>query len=353
MKPKTPPPVPSAHPKRKPGICVYAPLGEDYSYATVAKAWIRHLQSRHALVVPVDIFNADAFGPPSRDDLGIAFGPTPLCEKVLRRHKRRILHLVPDSSRVPQEWVELGDRYNAVVTPSVFGRDSLVDSGLKKSKITLIRHGADPTCLFPRDPPGLGFLHATTSTTYWDRKGTPMLLKAWKTFVEVGGWATQDEYSVPKLTVLVPPRTHVPKEFEETPHTTIEVAPSRSPERWGRYLSTFEAVLCPSRGEGFGMIPVEARLCGVVPILTACTGHAEHFNPVTDIHVEHGPPEACWGHGLAPKVAVYSIEEALLNYLRNGRGKRAELLRRREDLAKAWSWSTVLRPLDDLVEDLL
>ena len=43
------------------------------------------------------------------------------------------------------------------------------------------------------------------------------------------------------------------------------------------YLGGFDLVCQPSRAEGFGLVPLEARACGVPVAATLCTGHADHM----------------------------------------------------------------------------
>src|SRR5690606_16992598 len=71
----------------------------------------------------------------------------------------------------------------------------------------------------------------------------------------------------------------------------------------------------PSRAEGFGLVPLEARVAGVPVVTTACTGHQDHVTEGSrgvvivdsgaDAPIDDGPG------AMAPAVRAASVADAL------------------------------------------
>lgn len=117
-------------------------------------------------------------------------------------------------------------------------------------------------------------------------------------------------------------------------------------------------VVCqPSRAEGFGMVPLEARGCGTPVVVTACTGHSEHVPGVPPLShkcwesqgvvvLPHGAeaPIDDFKGAMAPQVASADIAAAL----RYAREHWPEVQRAALDAAPAlstrWAWPRVIAP---------
>lgn len=349
--------------KVNPKLCwLYTPREGYYSYANVGHAWARRLEELHLLAEHVDIANSALFGGPTTPvkALGIAIGPLELCKRVLEPHRRKVLHIAPDTDKLPPEWVSYANEVDAIIVPSKWAYDVAVKSGIDERggsrgiyRIEIVRHGINPKVFKLGAGPRAGLLHTTTAMTFQERKGTEQLLRAYRSLLIAG------TPGLPALTVRIPERMRLVcdpndliSELEDSGKLTVVPGPSLPPFNWAELLMGFEAVVCPSRGEAFGMIPLEARACGTVPIMTTCTGHGEHFNVDTDIPIQHGPTKPSWGKdpGLAPYISVYAIEEALLDYIKDKDVVRWNISRGHSKLIREWSWKTVLIPLVKLVE---
>jgi len=108
-------------------------------------------------------------------------------------------------------------------------------------------------------------------------------------------------------------------------------------------------VVCqPSRAEGFGLVPLEARACGTPVVATAVTGHAQHLcegSPGAVI-VEAGPagPIDDYRGATAPSVTPAAIVTAL----RQAREQWAKLHAAAQATAPAvsacWGWARQIAP---------
>ncbi len=121
------------------------------------------------------------------------------------------------------------------------------------------------------------------------------------------------------------------------------------PETMSRFLCQQHVVCTPSRGEGWGLLPVQARACGVPVVTTITTGHsAGHCHGPGVISIHQGPALYAIDDGpdaLAPALEPDAVAESLeIAYdAWEGLSKMSEAFS--ESVAKKWSWQAQLAPL--------
>src|SRR5260221_1617988 len=164
-------------------------------------------------------------------------------------------------------------------------------------------------------------LHMTSTET--ERKGTRLLLRAWReALAELPRDAT--------LRIVMNP-AHTGKVVRwcsehELPIGSVEVLPglAYTQAEIASAYSSSHVVCQPSRGEGFGLVPLEALACGVPVIATLAAGHSEalHGGMPGLVVVPHGPSEAMsdFAGSRAPSVEWQDIRHALLLASRTGPG---------------------------------
>ena len=125
-----------------------------------------------------------------------------------------------------------------------------------------------------------------------------------------------------------------------------------------KYYRQYHAVAAPSRGEGFGLVPLEARACGVPVLATTCTGHADHVR----LQLENYPyPYPLLGHGvievhtgeleaiddgpgaLGPSLRPQSVADALERAYHGWAGYAADARAHASHLMERWSWPEVTK----------
>lgn len=274
------------------------------------------------------------------------------------RHAERCAMLAPNSSFVPGNlMMALQEICTEILVPSKWAQDVVEEN--TSVPVRVVPHGIAAGFTekaelraAARDSYHLGefdVLHL--SSTAYDRKGTLALLTAWGMLMAKGelppdsklrlvleieamgktmAWMAENTSSLGLQNVSVTAR--------------MDAAPARLAETY----SSHHLVCQPSRGEGFGMVPLEALACGVPIVATACTGHSEWFQPglLGAVAVEHGSDEPIDdGPGaLAPAVAPDAIASALLRAYARWQELDAAAEIGAADLRSRWAWSKQLAP---------
>jgi glycosyltransferase involved in cell wall biosynthesis len=122
-----------------------------------------------------------------------------------------------------------------------------------------------------------------------------------------------------------------------------------TPVRLAETYAAHHVVCQPSRGEGFGLCPLEALACGVPIVATACTGHSEWFTPQLQgaVKVEHGPdaPIDDGPGAMAPTVEPDAIAAALSAAYTHWDSLNQAAAAAAAHVREHWAWSAQLAPL--------
>lgn len=304
-------------------VRVYGPQLGNGSIARVARGLSEGLRDLGLLAGEVDMDASDSQeiheAPGRGATVGIYTGnPTHVAVTMSGGHDMVFSVLAPNSSWVPERIINnLRDR-SAVVSPSSWGADVLASYGCQK--FPPLRHGvsrafspgnAQSRALLHRDYKEGVFRVLHLSSSDRERKGTRQLFAAWQRLVRAGLLGKD-----PVLAAFVdaPSGTYVEAECDPTIRVT-NMRLDASETGMAAVYQVFHAVVQPSRGEGFGMVPIEARACGIPVVATACTGHADHMSPepLGCVIVPTGAPAPIDdGPGaMAPSLESSSIEGAL------------------------------------------
>lgn len=347
-------------------IQFYGQVGNYLSIANVARAYakeLRHNNLPFALWAtdpgnkpfsPLDAPYATGLDPDA--PLGITVGYPEQGLMWLKDHKKKILVTVCESSRIPRDWVQICNALDLIIVPSKFCHQAFLESGVKKP-ILVARHGIDGIYTsWTRGQPisnefKYNLVHISGSVTFHRRKSTAPLLRAF------------DEISA-KYNACLHLRVNETQGLREfisrlkhPDRIRIHNAGNGlTPRDMAWFLLQSDAVIQPSRGEGFGICPLEARCLGVPNVLTNCTGHLEHFVPSCDVQVPHGPPEVLEtignSLGSCPTVTEEGIKGGLVQLLENLNSYKQKTQAWAKEHAHEWLWSTTLKPAMKAIRSL-
>lgn len=267
---------------------------------------------------------------------------------------------VGDVDMLPADWIEVIKREELTVVPSIWMED-VVRSQVPTANVLVAPHGVGPA--FRKRGPyvqsSVKLLHFCSSMYYPERKGTPQLLEAITRLVKRG-----EQLS---LTMVVPMLTKPLRrllggmDVEAREVVLVVQRPEGMPAEdvVESYLGC-EALVAPSRAEGFGMQPLEARACGRPVVQTLCTGMADHFGPDEHpsswgvVQVCNGELQPAWGDfGRAPEVTVDAVEEALATFLQRRHELGRVAMDRAAIVGACWAWEVSTAQLAGRLEVML
>jgi len=282
---------------------------------------------------------------------GILFGPVGCVGAMTSRgrHRRRFAVIAPNSEWLPRKVIEKVDAHAQLVAPSSWGAEVLAGYVTGGRRVPPYRHGVDrafrPDLGATRGEESFQVLHL--SSTDRERKSTRELLEAWVQLVDSGAL---DDRPRLLLTAVVDSARGSFGSLGEHPavnlvygHLNLDV------ERMAALYRRVDVVCQPSRAEGFGLCPLEARACGTVVVATACTGHADHIAPGDPgvVVVPHGPhapiDDAPSREATAPTVHVDDIASALLQAYERFDDLDAEAKGAAAAIGEKWAWPVVTR----------
>lgn len=271
--------------------------------------------------------------------------------RVIPRHQVSYGYHVVEGTEVSADWwPELLEGVR-VWTASTWGADVL--ERVMGRRPGIARHGVAVTQ--QRSPTENGqFLHFCSSVAFPDRKATVETIR---------GFAMHSrEYPEHRLDVAVPPDQYSLDtlarllglaadgfELTQDERDRVSLVTTRfvDADELARFASRYQAVVAPSRGEGFGLVPLELLAAGLPVITTMATGHYEYIYQDMPgvVLVPHGPLELCPPVGEAPRVTPKNIARALDRMT----DEFATIARDAADnagvVATRWAWHDALRPL--------
>jgi len=336
------------------------------SHAVVSRGFSVELERRGLLagVFPLESLNFDEETrfPGAGARIGLLTGPLGMLEhlRLNTLHERRIAMVAPNSSKVPGELLQkLHQVTTEILVPSAWAKQMMAPHYDKP--ITVVPHGldfayaVDATLAIERQGDYANgerrVLHFSTSA--FERKGTVALLRVWQRLVE----QRLIDTALARLLCVLDGgarRSLIAQWSGDLPSGVFIVERlDASHKKMAHMLQAAHVVCQPSRGEAFGMIPMQALACGVPVVATIESGHSEHLVGQT------GPVPGLWPvvcHEDAPiddgpgAMAPSYTDEALFEALSaavvgpSWQEKNQQALANASAYAEQWDWQRVLAP---------
>ena len=280
-------------------------------------------------------------GRDSRARIGIYIGGyPPFMGDCLARHNVKVGMFICESAVVPSYWATLANTCDLICVPSQWCFDAYARAGVLADKMMVVRHGLHPIYSLGaranRPPRGkIKLLHITGARDFAERKGTAALVEA------VRETFRPEDVS---LRIRTPDSHYIRGLCMDTPHIDLDADswPFPPASMFGALTQGWHALVAPSRGEAFGMLPLEARAVGLPVIATHCSGHAEHGHEC-DTVIPHGADESIRVNGIVNGMAPAVTAEGIAHGLRKFITSPLKMIGR--DYAASWTWQHVTRAL--------
>lgn len=283
------------------------------------------------------------------------------------RHERRFTMVAPNSDRMPLKLLHnVAVHATDIMVPSRWAEDVIVkllaEIGAARS-VLVVPHGvsadfrpnpAERAVLKQEYPASFRVLHLSTSDR--ERKGTRELIQAWNLAMR-HRMLPEKAYLLLVLDVAADMalKTWLADE-RVVPHQSIHFVSRMDspPSELASTLTAFHLVCQPSRGEGFGLIPLEARACGVPVAATLATGHSEHMDATTAGLTVIPTGGAEWiddfAGASAPSLSVEHLATALGRAYQDWPKLEEAAAQAAPAVAAKWSWQSQLSRLADIVK---
>jgi glycosyltransferase involved in cell wall biosynthesis len=293
--------------------------------------------------------------------IGLCVGAPPSASVMIGRgeHTRRLLMVAANSSWLPEVTMERAAKIcTGFVAPSSWSA-SVIEDYADGWPVLVYPHGVDPAFKPSNESPSGYFRALHLASTHMERKGTKELIHGWADALRGGRLAKGATLRL----VIDGPRGLFNHAIFEATGGDPDIADSYQlsqrldlkTDDMAALYRDHHLVVQPSRAEGFGMVPLEARACGVPVVMTTCTGHEEHWRSPGVVRVETGPEEPVDdGPGaLAPTITADAVSYALGYAFSSIGSLRADATEAAAMLRERWSWEAVTRRFLSENQDIL
>lgn len=174
-----------------------------------------------------------------------------------------------ETTKIPDSWVRLLNSMDAVFVPCQQNIEMMKNSGVKVP-IELIRWGVDEKKWYPVERNNDVFTFGTMGALSI-RKGTDILTKAFELAFP------KNQY---KDVRLIAKTSYYRYDFWEKDDTRIiiQMTPVGFDDLMNDFVKKVDCFVFPTRGEGFGLPPLEMMATGVPAIVTYWSGPVEYIN---------------------------------------------------------------------------
>lgn len=174
-----------------------------------------------------------------------------------------------ESTKVPDFWIHEAQKYNEWWTANKFGADAMINSGIPENKVYIYEHGVDKHVWTPYkrgENNKVRFLHVDSGSP---RKRSDMAISAFKAaFGDNPNYELTLKYSHYPQTKADWSNYDVLSSQGEWDKNVRHIRENLSLEQLVQLFHFHDALVYPSEGEGFGLIPLQALATGMPVIST-------------------------------------------------------------------------------------
>lgn len=313
--------------------------GKD-GYATASRNIVSELKRRE---VPVSFHNEG-------QKIAILFH-NPYSVKRLE-NPVRIIYTMFESTKIPDDWKEFLEVADKVLVPSKWCKDVFAKAGITTEVVPL---GYDSRL----------FKYKAKKSKKENRKDFLFLhynaFNLRKGFTEVFKAFTQEfDPTEPVKLVLKTTLEQIPLPITQKQYPNIKIIKGKlSDAEMVKLNQDADCFLFPSRGEGFGMTPLEAMACGTTAIVPNAHGITEYFDPkyMYEVKVKETCP-AIYSRYKGQNVGQMFVSDIddlrkKMRYAYEHEEETHRMGKEASDYVKAWTFEKTAGKLYDIIRDRL
>jgi glycosyltransferase involved in cell wall biosynthesis len=189
--------------------------------------------------------------------------------------KKKVLYSMFESTSIDPEWIPYLEMADKIFVPSKFCRDAFATRGISTEVIPL---GYNSDNFYYKEKKDDGVFTFTMYNAFDMRKGWDIVFGA---FVEEFG--KQEDVKL----ILKSVQRKLPFPIIKSQYPNVElILQSVDQSVLRELLYDTDCFVFPSRGEGFGLTPLEALACGTTAIIPNASGMSEYFDDRYFIELE-------------------------------------------------------------------
>jgi len=234
-----------------------------------------------------------------------------------------------ESDTLPQKFVDWLPVYDSVIVPCTHNLELF---SKHHSNVRLVPLGVDTKRWRPKRRAANKRFRFHAGGSQWVRKGLDTVLEAFllaKLDAELHLKPNPEAFGVPEM--KLPDNVFMHRGWMDDEQTL-------------NFFHHADCWVAPSRGEGFGLMPLQAMACGIPTIINAASGHGD-FAHMASIVVPHGPVVSHYG-GMWDESDPRELAEAMREMHANYQAYKDKAKQTVPQLLD-WSWVSAARKLTD------
>lgn len=273
----------------------------------------------------------------------------------------RIIYTMFESDKIPDDWHDYLEAANVVLVPSRWCQEIFAKAGIKTTVVPL---GYDHSVYSYKERYNKRDAHEPFVFLHYNafniRKG---FLEVFKAFTKE--FKKDEPVKLVLKTTLDNPYQHFPIPLSNYPN--IEVITGTVEDlKMQEICQNADCFLFPSRGEGFGMTPLEAMATGLPTIVPNAHGISEYFD--SNFMYEVNVKEKCVGHysrykgktveetrAIVGDMVVCDVDHlaSQMRYVYEHEKEAKQKGKLASEYVKRWTYENTAKQLKSIVDDIL
>lgn len=274
--------------------------------------------------------------------------PTPAPERL------NMAHVAFETSRIPHGWISRLFAFDRVWVATEWGRRVLVECGGDETRIDVVPLGVDPERFSPVGPRATlpetdGRFRFLAVGKYEKRKGYDVLMRAFDE--EFAGRSDVALYVLASHSELrANPAAEIRRLGLKSPENVVVLPWIEDPAVLPALYRACDALVAPTRGEGWGLPIIEAMACGLPVITTGWSAHTAFANSGNAVLIGYdlvpAAPAATDGAadlGLWAEPRAHELRQAMARLSAACEEARRLGAAAADDVRRRWSWTQAAR----------